>query len=108
MESEAYRSEHATASRPNVRGEARPNGGPPGPGHRKCTPYLWPGPGGPPLGLASTEGLGLAATKPQLQDPYRRPCDDLPLGEITVRVQNHGLDRKGVVRHGSDCLAHLG
>ena len=31
----------------------------PGPGHRECTPYLWPGRGAPPLGLASTEGLGL-------------------------------------------------
>ena len=31
----------------------------PGPGHGKCTPYPWPGPGAPPLGLASTEGLGV-------------------------------------------------
>ncbi len=30
----------------------------PGPGHRKCTPYLWPGPGGMPLWLRLSEGLG--------------------------------------------------
>jgi len=30
----------------------------PGPGHRKCTAYLWPGPGGAPLALPLTEGLG--------------------------------------------------
>ena len=30
----------------------------PGPGHRQCTPYLWPGPGGAPLALPLTEGLG--------------------------------------------------
>jgi len=32
----------------------------PGPGHRKCTTYLWPGPGGAPLALPLTERLGLA------------------------------------------------
>ena len=32
------------------------------PGPQKCTPYLWPGPGGLPLGLASNERLGVAAT----------------------------------------------
>jgi len=31
----------------------------PGPGHRKCTPYLWPGPGGAPLALPLTEWLGV-------------------------------------------------
>ena len=30
----------------------------PGPGHRQCTAYLWPGPGGAPLALPLTEGLG--------------------------------------------------
>ena len=30
----------------------------PGPGWRKCTVYRRPGPGGMPLGLALTEGLG--------------------------------------------------
>jgi len=33
----------------------------PGPGHRKCTAYLWPGPGGAPLALPLTEGLGVTA-----------------------------------------------
>ena len=31
---------------------------PPGPGHRQCTPYLWPGPGGMPLVLRLSEVLG--------------------------------------------------
>ena len=31
-----------------------------GPGHRKRTAYLWPGPGGTPLALPLTDGLGLA------------------------------------------------
>jgi hypothetical protein len=31
-----------------------------GPGYRKCTPYLWPGPSGMPLALRLTEGLGRA------------------------------------------------
>jgi len=35
----------------------------PGPGHRKCTPYLWPGPGDAPLALPLTEGLGLSAVR---------------------------------------------
>jgi hypothetical protein len=50
--------------RPNVRGEAWTDGGTPGPGWRKCTAYRQTGPGGPPLGLASTEGLGPRAAKP--------------------------------------------
>jgi len=36
----------------------------PGPGHRQCTPYLWPGPGGTPLALPLTEWLG--STGPRL------------------------------------------
>ena len=36
------------------------SGGTPGPDWRKCTVYRQAGPGGLPLGLASTEGLGLA------------------------------------------------
>ena len=32
---------------------------PPGPGHGKCTAYPWPGPGGAPLALPLTEGLGV-------------------------------------------------
>ena len=37
----------------------------PGPGHRKCTPYLWPGPGGMPLGLRLSEVLGSAGGMPR-------------------------------------------
>jgi len=39
----------------------------PGPGHRKCTAYLWPGPGGAPLALPLTEGLGLNAPRVEAQ-----------------------------------------
>ncbi len=46
---------------PNVRAKRGTDGGTPGPGYRKCTPYLWPGPGGPPLVLRLSEGLGLSA-----------------------------------------------
>jgi len=42
----------------------------PGPGHRKCTPYLWPGPGGMPLALPLTEWLG---------PTWRRSCVTLPV-----------------------------
>ena len=31
----------------------------PGQGHRECTAYLWPGPGGMPLALRLSEGLEL-------------------------------------------------
>jgi len=37
----------------------------PGPGHRKCTTYLWPGPGGAPLTLPLTEGLGFIRERRQ-------------------------------------------
>ncbi len=46
--------------RPNVRAKRGADGMPPGPGYRKCTPYLWPGPGGMPLVLRLSEGLGLS------------------------------------------------
>jgi hypothetical protein len=35
--------------RPNPSVKPRPNGGPPGPGHRYGVHFLWPGPGVPPL-----------------------------------------------------------
>ena len=37
---------------PNLSLKPSPNGGPPGPGHRYGVHFLWPGPGGPPLGPA--------------------------------------------------------
>jgi hypothetical protein len=46
---------------PNVRGKRKADGMPLGPGYRKCTPYLWPGPSGMPLALRLTEGLGSTA-----------------------------------------------
>src|SRR4051812_33942798 len=83
---------------PNVRGEAGPagggalggayrggwggtEGGPPGRGGQKCTASRQPGPGGPPLGLASTEVLGRSflrtanaglAAEPKLNWPNTR------------------------------------
>jgi hypothetical protein len=38
---------------------------PPGPGHRQCTPYLCPGPGGMPLVLPLSEGLGRTRDCPE-------------------------------------------
>ena len=52
----------------NVRVEAGDDGRTPGPDWRKCTAYRQTGPGGLPLGLASTEGLGLTAA-PVAQRP---------------------------------------
>ena len=41
------------------------------PGLRKCTAYLRPGAAGLPLGLASSEGLGVAARIPTTALPGR-------------------------------------
>jgi hypothetical protein len=53
--------------RPNVRAKRGTGGGTPGPGYRKCTLYLWPGPGGPPLVLRLSEGLGVIAVARELR-----------------------------------------
>jgi len=48
----------------------------PGPGHRQCTTYLWPGPGGTPLALPLTEGLGVIAAPDEWGMPdLDRDCD---------------------------------
>jgi hypothetical protein len=45
---------------PNVRAKRGASGRTPGPASRKCTPYLLAGPGGLPLVLRLSEGLGLS------------------------------------------------
>jgi hypothetical protein len=83
----------------------------PGPGHRKCTPYLWPGPGATPLALRLTAGLGLTADTTKLQQIFRglpkpalrstglarhhyAPPAAMAAGSMrrgSVEVQRHGL-----------------
>jgi hypothetical protein len=43
---------------PNVLAKGEADGGTPGPENRKCTPYLGSGPGGTPLDLPLSAGLG--------------------------------------------------
>jgi hypothetical protein len=44
-----------SSATPNVRAKGGANGVTPGPGDRKCTPYLAAGPGGTPLALPLSE-----------------------------------------------------
>ena len=50
-----------TALRPNPSLKRSDDGRTPGPGWRKCTAYRQTGPGGLPLALRLSEGLGLNA-----------------------------------------------
>ena len=70
----------------------------PGPGYRKCTAYLWPGPGGTPLALRLTAGLdaarrqvaenetaGATAFEPSLEracDWWRTACCGTPRSRV--------------------------
>ena len=45
----------------------------PGPGRQKCTPYCRPGPGGTPLALRLTEGLGVAVDADEGDASITRP-----------------------------------
>ncbi len=49
------------AALPNVRAKGGDDGRAPGPGWRKCTVYRRPGPGGLPVALPLSEGLGRTA-----------------------------------------------
>ena len=85
-----------------------------GPGCRKCTPYLLPGPSGMPLALRLTEGLGVSRAAPKEEcGPDRAKeepeddatdCDAEPLAQrvrdwIIVDDGDHG-DQKN---HGASC-----
>jgi hypothetical protein len=59
-----------TSVLPNVRAKGESDGVTPGPGDRKCTPYLAAGPGGTPLGLPLSKGLGRMLRDPALRPSY--------------------------------------
>jgi hypothetical protein len=67
--------------RPNVRAKGGANGVTPGPGDRKCTPYLAASPGGTPLALPLSEGLGRTARTPGWPSATENLPDFFPAAE---------------------------
>jgi len=65
----------------------------PSPGHRKCTPYLWPGLGGTPLALPLTEGLGSTGPRQTGAGLEDGTFDLVPDSGVSCATQKNLADR---------------
>ena len=75
----------------------------PGPAGRKCTPYLLAGPGGMPLVLPLSEGLGLAFA----EDPfYLEPDQPLEAWQVEVHAREAKFEIRPRLKFGGGPLSN--